>query len=347
MGLRSGTGLAPPRKRPLATWIVHFLSAALVLGTVPARAAPEETVMLTREAKIPLGEVRGRIDHLAVDLARQRLFVAELGNGSLGVVDLARGAVLKRIGGLAEPQGVAYLPATDTVYLASGGDGSLRRFAGDDFAPLGVTQLGEDADNVRVDARDGRIVVGYGDGALALVNPGSGEVTGTIPLEGHPESFQLEAGGSRVFVNVPTARQVAVVDLDAARQVAAWRVEGQANFPMALDEAHGRLLVVDRTPPELLVLDTDRGELVTRLPTCGDADDVFLDAKRGRIYVSCGEGLLAVLQWSRGTYQEVARIPTISGARTALFVPELDRLFLAVRASENEPAAIWIFRPAS
>lgn len=332
-----------------------ILAVALLVAALPATAAPSE--LLELDTKIPLGDVRGRIDHLAIDLARQRLFVAELGNGSLGIVDLARGAVLKRLGGLAEPQGLAYLPATGTIYLASGGDGSLRRFKGNDLAPLGVTELGDDADNVRVDARNGRIVVGYGDGALALIEPGSGDVIGKIPLEGHPESFQLEAGGSRIFVNVPTARQVAVVDRDAGRQVATWKLsgrgnvlkglfEGQGNFPMALDEEHGRLLVVDRNPPELLVFDTTQGELVARVPTCGDADDVFLDAKRDRAYVSCGDGFLAVEQRNGDSYDEVARIPTVSGARTALFVPELDRLFLAVRASGNEPAAVWIFRPA-
>ena len=331
-----------------------ILAVALLVAAAPATAAPSE--LLELDTKIPLGEVRGRIDHLAIDLARQRLFVAELGNGSLGIVDLARGAVLKRIGGLAEPQGVAYLPATDTIYVASGGDGSLRRFKGDDLAPLGVTELGDDADNVRVDARNGRIVVGYGDGALALIEPGSGDVIGKIPLEGHPELFQLEAGGSRIFVNVPTARQVAVVDRDAGRQVATWKLsgrgnvlkglfEGQGNFPMALDEEHGRLLVVDRNPPELLVFDTTQGELVARVPTCGDADDVFLDAKRDRAYVSCGEGFLAVEQRNGDSYDEVARIPTVSGARTALFVPELDRLFLAVRAGDDHEAAVWVYQP--
>src|SRR4029453_18442655 len=161
------------------------------------------------ETKIPLGAVRGRIDHLAIDLARHRLFVAELGNGSLGVVDLSQGKLLRQIDGLAEPQGVAYYPVTDTLYLASGGDGSLRRFKGDDLAPLGVTELGEDADNIRVDARAGRVVVGYGDGALALVDAASGTKVGDIGLPSHPESFQLEASGSRAFVNVPGARQIA------------------------------------------------------------------------------------------------------------------------------------------
>jgi hypothetical protein len=114
---------------------------------------------------------------------------------------------------------------------------------------------------------------------------------------------------------------------------------------LALDEVHGRLLVVDRNPPELLVFDTGRGELVARLPTCGDADDVFLDTKRERVYVSCGEGLIDIVRQSGAGYERLARVPTAPGARTALFVSELDGLYLAVRAERNEGASIWVFRP--
>jgi DNA-binding beta-propeller fold protein YncE len=330
------------------TWtpkLLHVLSAALLLGTVPAYATPKEVTALELETKIPLGAVRGRIDHLAIDLARHRLFVAELGNGSLGVIDLGEGKLLRRIDGLAEPQGVAYYPATDTIYLASGGDGSLRRFKGDDLALLGVTELGEDADNVRIDARAGRVVVGYGDGALALLDATSGAKVGEIALPGHPESFQVEASGSRVFVNVPTARQIVVVDRDTRQEVVTWKPTGQGNFPMALDEVHGRLLVVDRNPPELLVFDTGQGDLVARLPTCSDADDVFLDTKRERVYVSCGEGFIDIVRQDGDAYEQLARVPTSPGARTALFVPELDRLYLAVRAERSEEASIWVFRP--
>jgi DNA-binding beta-propeller fold protein YncE len=319
-----------------------LLLAAPLLGSAAAAAPPDA---LTLEHTIPLGEVRGRIDHMAVDLARHRLFVAELGNGSLGVVDLEKGEVAKRIGGLKEPQGVAYVPGADLVYVASGGDGTLRRYAGADLGPAGVAKLGDDADNVRVDPRGGRVVVGYGDGALALVDAASGEKTGEIALPGHPESFRLEAGGPRAFVNVPTARQVVVVDRDAGRQVAAWKLDGRDNFPMALDEAGGRLLVVDRHPPELLVLDTGSGKVVARLPTCGDADDVFWDAKRERAYVSCGEGMVDIVRRRGDTYEELARVPTTSGARTALFVPELDRLYVAARAGDGRGAAIRVLRP--
>jgi hypothetical protein len=234
--------------------------------------------------------VQGRIDHLDIDLARGRLFVAELGNGSVGVLDLARGTLLHRIGGLTEPQGVACAGSTDILFVASGGDGTLRRYAGGDFTPMGVTRLGDDADNVRLDPRHGQVLVGYGHGALATVDPASGVQTGTITLNSHPEPFRLGAHGL-VCVNVPDAREVAVVDRTSGKQVATWPVRGQENFPMAVDEEAGRVLIVARNPPELLVFAAGSGETLARLPVCGDADDVFWDAKRQRIYVSCGEGL--------------------------------------------------------
>ena len=159
-----------------------------------------------------------------------------------------QGKLLDRIESLKEPQGVSYDPGSDTVYVASAGDGTLRRYAGADFASLGVTNLGDDADNVHLDAKTGQIVVGYGDGALALVDAASGKKNGDIALAAHPESFRIEADGHRIFVNVPKAHEVAVVDRDAGKQVASWKVDGRENFPMALDEAGGRLLIVDQEP---------------------------------------------------------------------------------------------------
>jgi DNA-binding beta-propeller fold protein YncE len=324
--------------------IFPVLLAASLLA--PAAAGPAAALdPITLEAKIPLGAVRGRIDHLAIDLARHRLFIAELGNGSLGVVDLDKRQVLRRITGLKEPQGVAYDPATDTVYVADGGDGVLHRFKGADLAPLGSIRLGEDADNIRVDAQANQVLVGYAD-ALALLDAATGRKTGDIPLKGHPESFQLEAGGTRVFVNVPEAREIAVADRAAGRQTASWAVKGaQANFPMALDAAGERLMVVFRRPAKLAVLDVREGKTIARLGTCGDADDIFFDTKRQRAYISCGEGAIDVVQHQGDTYASLARIGTAPGARTALFVPELDRLFLAARAGDATDAAIWVFRP--
>jgi DNA-binding beta-propeller fold protein YncE len=327
----------------MALILAGFLGTRLGCPTAAGAAQP-----LVLEQKIPLGEVRGRIDHLATDLARDRLFVAELGNNSLAVVDLAGGKLLRRIAGFDEPQGVAYDPATDTVYVADGGDGLVHRFTGADLAPLEPIQLAADADNVRLDPEAGRVVVGYGDGALALIDTASGKPMAEIRLPGHPESFQLERGGPRIFVNVPNAHQITVVDRVAGEQVASWGLaDARANFPMALDEADGRLAVVYREPALLAVFDTASGAPVARLAACGDSDDVFFDAKRQRVYLSCGAGFLDVIQQRGETYEELARIPTIAGARTALFVPERDRLYLAVRTSGDEGAAVWVFRPAS
>jgi len=330
-------------------WIIValFLAAEPLPGVGSnAVAQPAETAPLQLEAKIPLGNVRGRIDHMAVDLKRQRLFVSELGNDSVGVVDLANRKLLQTITGLKEPQGVGYEPSTDTLYVANAGDGSVRLLEGDQYRSVGRIELGSDADNVRVDAAAGRILVGYGSGALAVIDPSSRRRVGDIPVKGHPESFQIDPGTGQIFVNVPDAQGIAVVDLTSQKQTAKWPIPDHgANFPMALDSAHRRVLVIFRAPAELGVFSTTGGRLIATAETCGDADDLFVDAKRGRVYVSCGAGFVDVLEAKGTTYRRTARIPTVSGARTSLFVPELDRLLVAVRTSAAEPAAIWVFRP--
>jgi YVTN family beta-propeller protein len=311
-------------------------------GNAQPAAAP-----LALEAKIPLGEVSGRIDHLAIDVERQRLFVAELGNNSLGVIDLAAGKVLRTIAGLSEPQGVAYVPFADNVYVANGGDGSVRVLRGEDLAPIGLIELGDDADNVRVDAQRSRVLVGYGKGALAVIDPASRTKAADIRLKGHPESFQIDESGSRVFVNVPGAREIEVVDLVAEAKRSLPTQGAGSNFPMAIDRDAHRVLVVFRSPPTLVALSPQDEHVAAKVETCGDADDVFVDAKRHRVYVSCGDGVVDVLEEREAGYGRLARVPTVSGARTSLFVPELDRLFVAVRASSREPAAIWVLRHSS
>ncbi len=322
-----------------------ILLAASLMGPA-AVTAQTAGVPLVLETKIPLGEVTGRIDHLGVDVERRRLLVAELGSDSLGVVDLAAGKVLRTIAGFSEPQGVAYVPFGDSVYVANGGDGSVRALRGEDLVPIARIELGDDADNVRLDAARRRVLVGYGKGALAVIDPATQTKTADIPLRGHPESFQIDETGSRVFVNVPDARAIAVVDLAAATGRSLPTEGARSNFPMAIDRDAHRVLVVFRSPPTLTALSSQDGRVVAKVGTCNDADDVFVDARRRRVYVSCGEGVVDVLEQSEGGYRRLARVPTIAGARTSLFVPELDRLFVAVRARSNEPAAIWVFRPA-
>jgi hypothetical protein len=319
---------------------VGVLIAFPVVGWAQAPTPP-----LTLEGKIPLGAVSGRIDHLAVDLKRQQLFVAELGNDSLGVVNLAARRTRSTLPGLKEPQGIGYEPSTDIVHVANAGDGSVRLLWAEDLTSKGRIDLGEDADNVRIDTARNRVLVGYGKGALAVIDPKSRAKIADILLKAHPEGFQIEESAARAFVNLPDAGEIAVVDLEKGQAVATLPTQGhRANFPMALDREAQRVLVVFRSPPKLLVLSSTDGAVIADLDACGDADDVFVDAKRHRVYIACGAGVVDVFEEHVGKYQRVGRIPTVSGARTSLFVPELDRLFVAVRAAGGEPAAIWVFQ---
>jgi DNA-binding beta-propeller fold protein YncE len=321
-------------------------TATLLVGTGQLIAQTENSLPLQLEAKIPLGDVQGRIDHMAVDLTRQRLFVAELGNDTVGVLDLSERKIIARLGGLKEPQGVGYVPSMQTLYVANAGDGSVRVFLGGEYAPAGAIELGADADNIRIDSAADRVIVGYGSGGLAVIDAKAFRKVADIPLPAHPESFQLDPGGERIFVNLPKVQAIAVVDRAAVKQTESWpMVTAEGNFPMALNAVTGHVLSVFRNPATLGVFAAKDGSPIASVDICGDADDVFLDAKRRRVYVSCGEGFLDVLDADGSEYKRIARIPTIAGARTSLFVPELDRLYLAVRATAEEPASIWMFRP--
>ena len=175
---------------------------------------------------------------------------------------------------------------------------------------------------------------------------GDSDKTADIVLQAHPEGFQIDETGTRAFVNLPDVRAIEVVDLAQGASRSLPIQDARSNFPMAIDGAAHRVLVVFRSPPILMALSGQDGRIAAKVETCKDADDVFVDANRGRIYVSCGEGVVDLLDRAGAGYRQLAHVPTVPGARTSLFVPELDRLFMAVRANAGEPAAIWVFRPA-
>jgi hypothetical protein len=316
-----------------------------ILNGTPVHAGQAEPLVL--ESKIPLGDVRGRIDHLAVDAARQRLYVAELGNNSVGVVDLKERKLLRTLPGIREPQGIAYEPSTDTVYVASAGEGSVHLLRGEDLTTAGAIELGEDADNIRIDLHSNRVLVGYGSGALAVIDPGRRQKITDIRLKAHPESFQVEPQGGRIFVNVPDANEIAVLDLTTAKQTSTWATKNlRANFPLAIAAERQQVVVMFRQPAKLAAFNLRGGGMTHAVEACGDSDDLFVDAKRRLIYISCGEGFVDVFAAQADNFVRVMHLATVAGARTSLWVPQFDRLFLAVRAAKD-PAAIWIFRPAS
>src|SRR6516164_6593423 len=221
---------------------------------------------------------------------------------------------------------------------------TVKIFDGTSLQLLKTIEYGDDADNLRYNASRQRIYVGYGSGALAELEA-EGQKLKEIKLDAHPESFQLEKDGSRIYVNLPKSRKVAVVDREKYSVVTTWGTGlSLANYPMALDESDHRLFVVTRLPARLLVIDTESGKTIQKLPAVGDCDDVFFDQARKRIYASGGEGAISVFeQKDPDHYAEVSRIPTVNGARTSFYSPDFGRLYLAVRRQGSAPAMIQVF----
>lgn len=299
---------------------------------------------LLLERTIPLPGVSGRIDHMAIDLDGRRLFVAELGNGSVEAIDLTTGRSLGRIGGLEEPQGLGYVRATGELAVATGGDGMLRFYRAADLKPVAALKLGEDADDVRVARRTGELFVAFGK-ALAVIDPVRHSIVRTVPLAAHPEGFQVE--GDRAYVNLPGAAGIAVLDLAGGRQVAQWRNPGpQLNFPLAIGRDGRDLAVIYRLPPRLVIFRAATGQVEQGLAACGDADDLFFNRPGDRLYAICGSGAVDVFDRHGAGYAQARDVATRRGARTGLYVARLDRLFVAARAQNGHPAAILMFGPA-
>src|SRR6201987_3848374 len=333
-------------KMPIRFILFKLTFAVVFLSSVSPKCSGEESMPLRLEKEIPLPGVEGRIDHFAADDTGQRLFVAALGNGSVEIVDVQKGQRTAEIKGLKEPQGTFYDEKTNRLYIATGGDGKLWIY---DATTLGVkkdVECGDDADNVRYDRRTGDVWVGYASGGIGIVNS-AGENVGAIELNAHPESFQLEETGDRVYVNVPAQLGVSVIDRQKRGVITKWGLGLQvANYPMALDEPNKRLFVGCRLPARLVVLDTNSGRIVSSLPIVGDTDDIFYDAGRQLIYVIGGEGAVDVLlQRGPEQYESVGREVTAPGARTGLFTASSSHLFVAVPHRGSQAPKILVYTP--
>jgi len=326
---------------------------AVALASLLACAQAGDPTPATKEAPlelvrtIALAGVKGRIDHMALDTKRNRLVVAALGNGTVEIVGLEKGERVKTIADLEEPQGVAYATDADRIVVATGGDGNVRFLGAETFAETRRVALGSDADNVRFDPITQRVFVGYGDGGVASIQS---KETGALPkaeIGVHPESFQIESAGRRMFVNAAGAGEVVVVDKFDMTVKARWKLGGaRANFPMALDETAKRLYVGCRAPSSVVVLATDDGRVVAKIECTDDPDDVFVDGKRDRVYVAAGGGAVDVFARPDADHlKPLAHVPTRRGARTALFDAAADRLYVAVPKDGDKDAEIRVFAP--
>ncbi|MBI3875660.1 MAG: hypothetical protein HY300_06805 [Verrucomicrobia bacterium] len=326
--------------------LVQFAPLLLIAVGAP-RLDAAEAAPLTLVQTIPLPGVQGKFDHLAIDLAGQRLFVAAKINNTLEIVDLKKGRRAQSLTGFHEPQGVLYPRDAKLIVVANGGNGEVQFLDGASLKIKSHLGFGDDADNLRYDEAAGRVYVACRDGALGVIDVVAGKKLSETPLPSHPEAFSLELRGQRVFVNVPKASAVFVLDRRKPEVVATWPLTtAKVNYTMALDEQHGRLFVGCREPAGVTVLDTITGRTTAAFPIGGDTDCLFYDGKHRRIYATGAEGTLDVIeQVDADHYRVLAQLPTAPLARTCLFVPELDRLFVAVPQQKDRDAEVRIYQP--
>jgi len=323
---------------------VSYLVLAPPGGITRSTTGNDCTLSLVQRISLP--PAPGRIDHMDVDLVHGRMYVAMLGNDSLAVIDLNQATFVRSVTGLRTPQGVLFIPSASRLLITNAGDGTVDILDSANLGIVKVAQLSSDADNIRYDVASGLAYVGYGNGGIATLNATTGQVVATIGLVGHPESFQLDTNDSRMFVNLPQAHYIAVIDRNNGSITARWPLPANAsqNFPMAIDETHHRLFVGARQPAEVLVYDAVSGRLVTKISVGQGPDDIFYSAS-GCLFVSSRDGFVyGVSQIDPDHYSLQPSIPTGMGAGTSLFVPRSNRLYVAIPQSTGESPQVYVYQ---
>ena len=336
-----------------------FLSAAAiaVFFCSAANALAQSAQPLKLVQTIAMPNVKGRIDHMDVDVTRKRLFVSGLENGSVEIVDLQAGRWAKSLSGFLKPQGIAYVASLNKLFVASGDDGMVRVFRGDTLELLDAIKLDLGPNRVAYDAGKQILYVGYGGkdagkdyGEVGAIDARTDKKIFDVQVTAHPSELLLDKSGQTLFVFISAASKIQVVDVAKREVRATWPVSSQRPGDAALDESAGRLLIGTHTPPEMIAMDAKTGRELAHLPTTDGMDGVNFDATRMRIYVSGGRGedvgsVFVYQQKSPDIYEIVGKIPTRPGAGTSFWSPELNRYYVAAPANGLEQAAILVFQP--
>ena len=336
--------IRPPLRTPTVVFVGALcLLAGYIAGTIharfsgsPAESADKALPPLVVRSRAVLPGVLGRIDHFGYDGRRGNLFVSALGNNTIEVVNNLR--VVHTIRGVGRPQAALYVEEFDRLAV-SAKDGKLRFFDGQTFALLRTLDFKSDTDNLRYDPEEKRIYLGYGDGAIAIVDPARME---RLPIEfslgSHPESFQFEKKGARIFVNLPDQEAIGVIDRKSG-EVAKWQLKGsKTNHALAFDEEGHRLFSAALQPGKLWVIDSDSGRVVETFRIVLGVDDIWFDMTRKRILASGHAGFVSVIQQKDpDRYELVANVPTAAGGGTSFYLKSRTSEGLYVGAPNTSP----------
>lgn len=336
---------------------IHFVLVLTLIVPLLRADAQESKEPLRLVQTIPLPDVKGRLDHMDVDVKGKRLFVAGLENGSVEVVDLQEEKRIRSIPGFKKPQGIFYSGDLKKVFVASGDDGMLRVFRSENLELIDSIQLDLGPNRVAFDSHTNRLYVGYGGkdagkdyGEIGIIDAIKDKAIGDVKVAAHPAEILLDKSGDTVFVAVSVLGEIQVIDSRKQAATATWRVKGERNGDMAYDETTHRLFVGTRTPPQMIVVDSQNGSQIANLPTTEGMDGVYFDALHKRIYVSGGRGfdvgsVYVYQQKDADRYEPLGKVSTRPGAGTSFWSPELNRYFVAAPANDKAPAAILVYEP--
>jgi len=340
--------------------VIRFGSASLALLSLWVLSSlAQEAQPLRLVQTIPMPNVKGRIDHMDVDVKGQRLFVAGLENGSVEIVDLKAGKWLKSIPGFQKPQGIVYVASLDKLFVASGDDGMMRVFEADSLKLLDSVRLESGPNRLTYDPRKKLLYVGYDGkdggkdyGEIGIVDAKANKHLGDIRIGGHPAELLLNKSGKTLFVFLSRVSKIQVIDTQKREVEATWPVSSQRPGDAALDESTQRLLIGTRTPPQMVTMDSLTGKEVANLPTAEGMDGVYFDSVRKRVYVSGGRdfdvgSIFVYQQKDADHYELLGKVPTRPGAGTSFWSPELSRYFVATPAHDGGDAVILVFEPSS
>lgn len=318
------------------------LFLAFLFLTIGCSTLSQNKNILTRLNTIELPNVEGRIDHMSIDIKSGRLFIAALGNGSIEIIDLKTKKDIASLKGLEEPQGIIYYPPDNLLFVASGGDGTCKIYNASNFNLIKTINFGDDADNIRYDKKRDIVFVGYGSGGIAAIDPLKAKLLYKIDLPAHPESFQIDESNGLMFVNIPDARQLAVIKIEERKIVQKIKLDVRGNFPMAIDSTNHIIFIGSRNPSRLVLYNTNSLKKISDKNISGDADDIFYDKSDSLIFVSCGSGDMDIFkQMNSKEIVQIVSVKTSPGARTSLFVPELKKLFVAARKYDKNNAKVF------
>jgi DNA-binding beta-propeller fold protein YncE len=341
-------------RKPLLACLTTLV-LVYVAGVASLRGQTRQPLRLIQTISMP--NVKGRLDHLYVDVRNKRLYVAGLENGSVEVVDLKLARWLRTMPGFQKPQGILFVSRLNKMFVASGDDGMVRVFSGRSFRLLDSIRLDRGANRIAYDSRKKYLCAGYGGkdagqdyGEVAIISAVTDKVVATVRVDAHPAELLVGDSGQKLFALIPQRNEVQVIDLTSRSVIATWPVSSKSPGDAAMDETSRRLMIGTHTPPSMVVMDCRAGKEVASLPTVEGMDGVYYDAQRKRVYVSGGRGfdvgsVFVYQQAGADQYKSIAEIPTKAGAGTSFWSPGLNRYYVAAPAHNGEQASILVFQP--